>query len=80
VGNAFKARSSDEAMKSLENSDIAFARINDMEALSHHAHLRRITVETPNGPASIPAPAPIFKGEPRDYGPVPGLPIEGEDT
>ena len=36
-------------------------------------HLRRITVDTPNGPVSYPAPAPIFDGEERHFGPVPAL-------
>ena len=45
--------------------------VNDMDGLSHHPHLRRITVDTPNGPVSYPAPAPVFLGEDRDYGAVP---------
>ena len=44
-----------------------------MDGLSHHPHLRRITVDTPNGPVSYPAPAPIFDGEERHFGPVPAL-------
>ncbi len=62
-----------EARSRLTNADIAFASLNDMASLSRHPHLRRMIVETSNGPAAIPAPAPIFNGEDRRYGPVPAL-------
>jgi len=64
-------------MKKLESADIAFARVNDWELLSKHAHLRRITVDAPSGPVSMPAPAPLRAGEDRTYGPIPAL---GEHT
>ncbi|HEY6383107.1 MAG TPA: CaiB/BaiF CoA-transferase family protein [Pseudolabrys sp.] len=61
----------------LESAEIAFARVNDWELLSQHAHLRRITVGAPSGPVSMPAPAPMRAGEERTYGPIPAL---GEHT
>jgi itaconate CoA-transferase len=61
----------------LTRSDVAFASVNNMAALSVHPHLRRITVETPNGAVSYPAPAPIFAGAPRAYGPVPKIGVHG---
>jgi len=64
-------------MKQLELADIAFARVNDWELLSKHAHLRRITVGAPSGPVSMPAPAPLRAGQDRAYGPIPAL---GEHT
>jgi formyl-CoA transferase len=64
-------------MKQLESADIAFARVNDWELLSKHAHLRRITVGAPSGPVSMPAPAPLRTGQERNYGPIPAL---GEHT
>jgi formyl-CoA transferase len=64
-------------MKKLEAADIAFARVNDWELLSKHAHLRRITVGAPSGPVSMPAPAPVRAGQERSYGPIPAL---GEHT
>jgi formyl-CoA transferase len=64
-------------MKKLESADIAFARVNDWELLSKHAHLRRLTVDAPSGPVSMPAPAPLHAGEDRTYGPIPAL---GEHT
>jgi itaconate CoA-transferase len=40
----------------LDAAEIAFARISDMTVLARHPHLRRITVATPSGPVSYPAP------------------------
>jgi formyl-CoA transferase len=54
----------------LAAADIAFARVSDMAVLATHPHLRRITVVTPSGPASYPAP-PRQRSE--AYGAVPGL-------
>jgi itaconate CoA-transferase len=60
----------------LEAADIAFGRVNDTGSLLSHPHLRRITVETPSGPVSSPAPAEQGAAT-RPYGPVPAL---GEHT
>lgn len=66
------------AIDALTRADVALASVNDMEQLSHHPHLRRMTVRTPNGPVSYPAPGAIFIGEPRAYAGVPALhSIEG---
>jgi itaconate CoA-transferase len=54
----------------LAAADIAFARLSDMAALAAHPHLRRITVGTPSGPASCPAPP---RGRSEGYGAVPAL-------
>jgi formyl-CoA transferase len=64
-------------MQMLEAADIAFARVNDSGLLSTHPHLRRIAVDTPSGPVSMPAPAPLRAGDDRRYGAVPAL---GEHT
>ena len=60
----------------LAAADIAFARVNDVAGFIAHPHLRRISVDTPHGPVSYPAPAPI-RDEPRSYGRIPAL---GEHT
>lgn len=73
VGRALATMDACEATEALLRADIAFAQINDMERLSCHPHLRRITVATPNGPVSIPAPAPVWEETAYDYGAVPGL-------
>lgn len=73
VAAAFASMSANEAIERLSKANIALASVNDMAGLSAHAHLRRIQVDTPNGPVSFPAPAAVFEGEERDYGPVPAL-------
>jgi itaconate CoA-transferase len=58
----------------LAAADIAFARVSDTVILATHPHLRRITVATPSGPVSYPAPP---RGRTAPYGAVPGI---GEHT
>jgi formyl-CoA transferase len=77
VAKVFGAIDVEPLMGKLAAADIAFARVNDTALLTKHPHLRRITVGTPTGPVSTPAPAPIVAGEERRYGPVPAL---GEHT
>lgn len=73
VAAAFSAVDVEPLMKILEAVSIAFARVNDSMLLSRHPHLRRITVDTPTGPVSTPAPAPRVAGEARTYGAIPAL-------
>ncbi len=73
VQAAFARRGADEAEAALLALGIAFAKVNDMDGLAHHPHLRRITVETEGGPVDLPAPGAQHVGEPRRYGPVPRL-------
>nr|WP_201712632.1 CaiB/BaiF CoA-transferase family protein [Acidiphilium sp. C61] len=77
VAEAFARLPGAALAERLDRADLAFARMNDMAALSAHPHLRRITVETAAGPAAIPAPPAIVAGVMRDYGRVPAL---GEHT
>ena len=73
VAAAFGKLDREALIAALSQADIAFAELNDMDALSRHPHLRRIEVATPNGPVAYPAPAAIFVGEDRTYGPVPAI-------
>jgi itaconate CoA-transferase len=73
VAKTFAAIDVAPLMQKLEAADIAFARVNDTALLSKHPHLRRITVDTPSGPVSTPAPAPIWAGMNRSYGAIPAL-------
>ncbi|MCP8937927.1 CoA transferase [Alsobacter sp. SYSU M60028] len=73
VASAFAALTADAAVARLTQADTAFAAVNDMAALSRHPHLRRIEVDTPAGPVSLPAPAPRIAGEERRYGRVPAV-------
>jgi formyl-CoA transferase len=60
----------DALTEKLARADIAFARVSDMEVLGRHPHLRRITVGSPSGPVSYPAPA---RDRSEGYGAVPAL-------
>jgi itaconate CoA-transferase len=77
VQAAFGAMDVAELEAKLAAADIAFARVNDTGLLAKHPHLRRISVGSPSGPVSMPAPAPLRAGEVREYGPIPAL---GEHT
>ncbi len=73
MAEVFGALDEAELRARLTAADIAFAAVNDMEGLARHPHLRRITLDTPNGPVAVPAPAPIVMEEPRSYGRVPAI-------
>ncbi|TNF18161.1 MAG: CoA transferase [Rhodobacteraceae bacterium] len=73
VAAAFARLEGDAAIAALTRADIALASVNDMAGLAAHPHLRRITVESPGGPVSYPAPGARWLEAPRHYGPVPAL-------
>jgi itaconate CoA-transferase len=77
VAAVFGAHDADTLEQKLAAADIAFARVNTPADLGRHPHLRRITVGTPSGPVSYPAPAEQRASSSRRYGPVPAL---GEHT
>ena len=77
VAAAFASMDIEPLVEKLARHDIAFGRINDLSLLARHPHLRRTTVDTPTGPASMPAPTAIHDGTTRRYGAVPAL---GEHT
>jgi itaconate CoA-transferase len=77
VAAGFAALDIEALSAKLAAADIAFARINDMAGLAGHPQLRRITVQSPGGPISYPAPAPQWGGETRHYAAIPAL---GEHT
>lgn len=80
VAAAFARLDSALAAEMLKAADIAFATLNDIAGLSRHPSLRRITVDTPCGPVSFPAPAPIVAGVERRYGAVPALGARQDDA
>jgi formyl-CoA transferase len=77
VAAAFGALDVDALVDKLAAADIAFGRVNGPGELARHPHLRRITIGSPGGPLSYPAPAAQWGGEARKYGPVPAV---GEHT
>jgi itaconate CoA-transferase len=70
VATVFGANDFEALTAKLAAAEIAFARVSDMAALAVHSHLHRITVETPSGPVSYPAPPHRHAG---GYGAVPAL-------
>jgi formyl-CoA transferase len=76
VSAVFGALDADALERKLAAADIAYARVNSPAELGRHPHLRRITVGTPSGPVSYPAPAEQ-RAATREYRPVPAL---GEHT
>src|SRR5580700_9257178 len=76
VAAVFGALDADALEQKLAAADIAFARVNTPAELARHPHLRRITIGTPSGPVSYPAPAEQRSAS-RHYGPVPAI---GEHT
>jgi itaconate CoA-transferase len=77
VARTFAALDADALEQKLAAADIAFARVNGPAELARHPHLRRMTIGTPSGPVSYPAPAEQRAAASRHYGPVPAL---GEHT
>jgi itaconate CoA-transferase len=73
VAAAFATMDVAPLVEKLTQYDIAFGVINDLDLLVRHPHLRRVSVGTPSGPASMPAPAAIHDGVSRRYGAVPAL-------
>ena len=76
VAAEFARHSRNELAERLKSAEIAFGNFNTVEDFSHHPHLRRIAVETPEGPVRLPPAPPIFEEE-RPAGRVPAL---GEHT
>jgi itaconate CoA-transferase len=74
VAAVFGANDAAALTGKLAAAEIAFARVSDMAALAAHPQLHRITVATPSGPVSYPAPP---HRRPGGYGAVPAL---GEHT
>ncbi len=78
VAAALARHDADAAIALLTKAEIAWASVNDMAGLSAHPHLRRVSVESPGGPISIPAPGARYRGEDRAFGPVPALDLMEE--
>jgi len=73
VAAVFGSMDVEALVERLVAADIAFGRVNDTGTLGAHPHLRRITVDTPSGPVSYPAPAEQRMSSTRQYGAVPAL-------
>jgi itaconate CoA-transferase len=69
----FSGLDADALIARLKTASIAYASLNSIADLSAHPQLRRIDVETPTGPAAIPAPPAIRRGERLALGAVPRI-------
>jgi crotonobetainyl-CoA:carnitine CoA-transferase CaiB-like acyl-CoA transferase len=61
INSVMSALSQEEAIARLTRADLAFARVNDVAALSRHSQLRRASVQTPVGPVDVVAPPATFR-------------------
>ena len=85
IDGVFGARTRDQVTAMLAKAKVAFGALNSVEDLTHHVQLRRVTVETPAGPISMPAPPVIQTDGAVPRGPIAGInpgrvPRTGEHT
>lgn len=73
VAQVFSDLSRDEAAARLRQAGTAYGFVNGLADLVSHPALRRVTVETHAGPASIVAPPALRNGQPPVLGRVPGI-------
>jgi crotonobetainyl-CoA:carnitine CoA-transferase CaiB-like acyl-CoA transferase len=59
--------------KQLSEAEIAFGQLNELPSAAAHAHLRQISVSTPNGDIRVVAPAAILSEGFPHFRPVPEL-------
>lgn len=70
----------EEAAARMASAKVAYASVNTVEELSAHPHLRRISVDAPEGPVQMVAPPAHVRGQARSYGPVPALGQHTDDV
>jgi itaconate CoA-transferase len=73
VGLTFAKLTRDECAARLREADIAYGFVNEVSDLARHPALRRVPLATPSGTVEVAAPAAVFAGFAREYGPVPAL-------
>ena len=73
VGSVFARMTREQAAAKLREAGTAYGFVNSVAELAHHPALRRVSVETPNGLASIIAPPAICDGKTPELGRVPSI-------
>jgi len=73
VGSIFTRMTRTEAAAKLHQAGTAYGFVNGVAELAHHPALRRVSVEIPNGLASIIAPPAIRDGKTPELGRVPSI-------
>ena len=69
----FATLTRDQAAARLRAANTAYGFVNDVAAFARHPALRRLRVDTPDGPVSIAAPPVIDTDDARAPGPRAGL-------
>jgi formyl-CoA transferase len=78
VARHFASRPVEALSRELEAAEIAFARVNTVDDVLRHPHLRRVAIDSPWGEFAVPASPARLAGEAEPgYGPLPAL---GEHT
>jgi itaconate CoA-transferase len=67
----------DQLSESLKGAGVAFGFVNSVAEFSAHPQLRRVTVDTPSGPARMPAPPVRWADPPGLLGEVPAIDADG---
>lgn len=73
LASRFAELGREEARRLLLAANTAFGFVNDVAAFGRHPALRRVTVETPNGPARLASPPVRLEDGDRALGPVPAI-------
>ena len=73
VAGVFASLTRETVATKLREAGTAYGFVNGVADLAHHPALRRVTVDTPNGPASIIAPPALRDGAAPVLGPVPAI-------
>ena len=73
IGKHFVRYTGEECAELLGTAKTAYGFVNDVAGLSKHPALRRVEVDTPNGPVQIAAPPAVFSDGERALGPVPSI-------
>ena len=74
VADYFATLTMEALAQELATAQIAFARVNSVEDILRHPHLRRVAVASPWGELTLPAaPARVAGGAEPRYGPLPAL-------
>ena len=73
INQVFSQLSQAEVITRLEQTGIAYGRLNDVSGLSVHPQLRRRKVDTPSGEAEVPAVAAIRSNHTEQIAHVPAL-------
>jgi crotonobetainyl-CoA:carnitine CoA-transferase CaiB-like acyl-CoA transferase len=62
INGRFAELTGENVMSELEAAGIAYGRLNEIDAVADHPHLRRLEVDTPAGPINVIAPPALING------------------